>query len=178
MAKNKAAGTRELRRLSRTELLELLVEMSNELEKVRGERDELAKKLEDREIKIEKAGSIAEASFALAGVLESAQKAADLYMENLKRRYPMPEGELQETPESAKTETPEAAPAAAEPAVAPSEAEEPVDTEQPDTTPETAETPQAGIGTEQPEEGKPADSSLKLEIPTHDRLTKEADFYD
>ena len=96
MAKNRpdTAENRELRRLSRTELLELLLEMSDELEKVRGERDELAKKLEDREIKVEKAGTLAEASFALAGILESAQKAADLYLYNLKKMYPASEEEM------------------------------------------------------------------------------------
>ena len=96
MAKNRpdTAENKELRRLSRTELLELLLEMSDELEKVRGERDELAKKLEDREIKVEKAGTLAEASFALAGILESAQKAADLYLYNLKKMYPASEEEM------------------------------------------------------------------------------------
>ena len=111
MASNKEEtteqGQKELRRLTRTELLELLVDMSEELEKTRAERDELAAKLADREIKIEKAGTLAEASFALAGVLESAQEAADLYLENLKRQHPMPEAAAaEETEETQKEETP------------------------------------------------------------------------
>ena len=41
----------------------------------------------DRKIKLREAGSIAEASLKLSGIYEAAQKAADLYLENIERMY-------------------------------------------------------------------------------------------
>ncbi len=41
----------------------------------------------DRKIKLREAGSIAEASLRLSGIYEAAQKAADLYLENVERMY-------------------------------------------------------------------------------------------
>ncbi len=76
---------KELRRLSRRELLELLVEQGQELEQVREERDRLKTELENREIKIANAGSIAEAALSLSGIFEAAQKAADEYLTNVRQ---------------------------------------------------------------------------------------------
>lgn len=41
--------------------------------------------LKDRQIEIEKAGSIAEAALALSGIFQAAQSAADQYLENIQR---------------------------------------------------------------------------------------------
>ena len=76
---------KELRRLSRRELLELLVEQGQELEQVREERDRLKAEIENREIKIANAGSIAEAALSLSGIFEAAQKAADEYLANVRQ---------------------------------------------------------------------------------------------
>lgn len=76
---------RELRKLSRVELLEMLVTLSEENEKLKTENEELRKQLADRSILIEKAGSIAEASMEISGVFKAAQDAADRYLENIKR---------------------------------------------------------------------------------------------
>ena len=43
-------------------------------------------KVEDREIRLRESGSIAEASLRLTNIFEEAQKAVDLYVENMKRR--------------------------------------------------------------------------------------------
>ncbi len=59
---------------------------SREIDTLRKELEETKAKLEDREIRMEKAGNIAEASLLLTKVFEEAQKAADLYVENMKRR--------------------------------------------------------------------------------------------
>ena len=75
----------ELRKLSRAELLELLLAESQENERLRGQLREAEEKLASRAIEIEKAGSIAEAALALNGVFETAQKAADQYLENVRR---------------------------------------------------------------------------------------------
>ncbi len=75
---------KELRKLKRIEILELLLEQSRENERLRAEIEEMKKKLEDREIAIKESGSIAEAALKLNGIFEAAQKAADQYLENLK----------------------------------------------------------------------------------------------
>lgn len=76
---------KELRKLSRIDLLELLLEKSRENEKLKEELEQVKAQLDDRKINIEKAGSIAEAALALNGVFEAAQLAADQYLENLRR---------------------------------------------------------------------------------------------
>lgn len=76
---------RELRRLSRADLLELLLAESRENEQLRARLEEAEKKLESREITLQKAGSIAEAALRLNGVFEAAQEAAQQYLENVKR---------------------------------------------------------------------------------------------
>lgn len=75
----------ELKKLSRTDLLELLLEERRENEMLRVKLKATCKKLDDRTIQLEKAGSIAEASLQLNGVFESAEAAAAQYLENIQR---------------------------------------------------------------------------------------------
>ena len=76
---------KELLKLKRSEMLEIMLAQSQEIDNLRKERDELKEKLADRRIRIEKAGSLAEASLQLTNIFVEAQKAADLYAENIKR---------------------------------------------------------------------------------------------
>ena len=76
---------KELKRLNRSELLEILLDQAQEIEQLKSEIDGYKEKLEDRTILIEESGSLAEASVKLTNVFTEAQKAADLYMENAKR---------------------------------------------------------------------------------------------
>lgn len=69
-----------LKKLSRTELLELLLEQTKELEATQARVSELEKALADRKIEMERAGSIAEAALQLNKVFEAAQQAADDYV--------------------------------------------------------------------------------------------------
>jgi hypothetical protein len=85
---------KELQKLKRGDLLELLLEQSRVIDDLKiqmQEKDDtissLNKKLEDRKIEIEEAGTIAEASFKLNGVFEAAEKAAQQYLENLKELH-------------------------------------------------------------------------------------------
>lgn len=78
---------KELRRLSRMELIQLLLEQAKELERVQQELEETKTALEDQQIRIHNAGSIAEASLQINQVMETAQKAADLYLKNVQREY-------------------------------------------------------------------------------------------
>lgn len=75
---------RELRKLSRAELLELLLESRQENESLRKQLEEEKELLASKAIKIENVGSIAEAALALNGVFEAAQQAADQYLENVR----------------------------------------------------------------------------------------------
>ena len=76
---------KELRKLRRVDLLEILVSLSEENEQLRKENEELREAISRKEICIEQSGSIAEASLKLSGVFEAAQRAADLYLENIRR---------------------------------------------------------------------------------------------
>lgn len=59
---------KELKSLSRAELLEMLIAVTKDNEALREENDELQKKLDDKALNMSKAGSIAEASLQLNGV--------------------------------------------------------------------------------------------------------------
>lgn len=61
-----------------------MLDQSYEIDQLRKRIKELEEQLEDRRIKIENAGSIAEASLQLTKVFEEAQRAADLYVENVR----------------------------------------------------------------------------------------------
>lgn len=85
---------KELKKLSRAELLEMLIEQSKEVASLKQQLQEANEKLEDKKIKIENAGSIAEAALQLSGVFEAAQKAADLYLGNIKHQEDIPDDTL------------------------------------------------------------------------------------
>lgn len=74
----------DLKKKNRTELLEMLVKQGKKLEELQGQLDKANADLADRAIKIEKAGTMAEASFMLNGVLEAVDAAARQYIENIK----------------------------------------------------------------------------------------------
>ena len=75
---------RELRRLSRADLLELLVAQRRENEQLRCILDQTQAQLADRTIQIDKAGSIAEASLQLSGIFNAAQDSCQYYMDNIR----------------------------------------------------------------------------------------------
>lgn len=72
------------KKLRRAQLLELLVQLSEENDALKKENELLRSRLEDKTIAINNAGSIAEASLKLNKVFEAAQAAADNYLENVK----------------------------------------------------------------------------------------------
>lgn len=76
---------KELKRLSRTELLELLLEQTRERERLEKALEEAEQKLADRQLQIEEAGDIAHAVLQINGVMEAAQAAARQYLENMER---------------------------------------------------------------------------------------------
>lgn len=79
---------KQLRKLRRSELLEMRMEIEQENETLAAENRDLRARLEDKQLRIEKSGSLAEAALQLSGVFEAAQRAAELYLENIKQRSP------------------------------------------------------------------------------------------
>lgn len=76
---------KELRRLSRRELLEMLITRTIENERLTEELQQARKELSDRELIQERAGSMAEAALQLNGVFEAADRAAREYLKNIRR---------------------------------------------------------------------------------------------
>lgn len=83
MERRELMTERELKKLSRIELIELLLEQSKENAQLRAMLKQAQDQLDDRAIRIEKAGSIAEASLQLNGVFQAAQAACEQYIENV-----------------------------------------------------------------------------------------------
>lgn len=76
---------KELRRLSRRELLEMLITRTIENERLTEELQQARKELSDRKLIQECAGSMAEAALQLNGVFEAADRAAREYLGNIRR---------------------------------------------------------------------------------------------
>ena len=93
---------KELRGLNRAELLELLIKVSKENDELKAQINGLKTELADREIKIENAGSIAEASLAINGVFEAAQAAAKQYLDNMEQCELRHQEKCRQTDEEAK----------------------------------------------------------------------------
>ncbi len=75
---------KEFRKLSRAQYLEMMVEQGREIKRLKEELELAREEIKEKEIKIQKAGSIAEAALSLNGVFSAAQQAADQYLENIK----------------------------------------------------------------------------------------------
>lgn len=79
---------KELRKLSRRELLEMLILQTRKVESLEKQLEEANRKLQDRQLLIEDAGSLSEAVMRLNGVFEAAEAAAQQYLENIRGRCP------------------------------------------------------------------------------------------
>ena len=76
---------KELRRLVRSELLEMLIAQTDENDRLKTGVEQAEAQLRDRRIAIDKAGSLAEAALSLNGVFQAAEAAAQQYLENIQR---------------------------------------------------------------------------------------------
>ena len=75
---------KELHRLSRKELLEMLLAQIQENEKLKEELRRAERQLSDRRLLQENVGSMAEAAMRLNAVFEAADRAAQQYLENVR----------------------------------------------------------------------------------------------
>ena len=76
---------KDLKRLRRDELLEMLIAQSKRTEQLERELEEARAALQSRDIFLEETGSIAEAALRINGVFEAAQAAAQQYLDNIRR---------------------------------------------------------------------------------------------
>ena len=76
---------RNIRKLSRVELFELLVEQGKENEELHRQVENLQEQLEERQISLTQAGNIAEASLKLNGIFQAAQDAAQQYLDSIRQ---------------------------------------------------------------------------------------------
>ena len=83
---------RELKKLSRAELLEMLILQTEEVERLQEELAAMQERLRDRNVMLEKTGNIAEAALQINQVFSTAQAAAQQYLENIEKL----EGETRE----------------------------------------------------------------------------------
>lgn len=96
---NKDNKENELKKLKREELLKIMLAQGEEIDRLKQRVDELEKELANRELKFTKAGSLAEASLLATDFFKETEKAAALYLENVKRMVDQEYGVQSEQPE-------------------------------------------------------------------------------
>ena len=75
---------KELKKLSRTDLLQMLIDQSEENKALKEKLEKAEAELEKKEITLTEAGSIAEAALKINGVFEAAQAAGQQYLDSIK----------------------------------------------------------------------------------------------
>lgn len=80
----KLMTNKELRKMSRSELLEILIAQMEENENLRKQLEAATDELESRKLAVHKAGSLAEAALQLNGIFEAAEAAAEQYLDNVR----------------------------------------------------------------------------------------------
>ena len=94
----------EMKKLSRAELLKVILMQSQELELLREETARQRQQIEDRNIAIQESGSLAEASMRLNRMFEDADAAVAQYKENTQRLCAEREASAQTALEQARDE--------------------------------------------------------------------------
>ena len=77
-------NNKELKKLSRKDLLEIILAQTNRIEDLETENKKLTIELNSKKIDIESSGSLAEAVVKLSGIFDLAQKTADEYVNLVK----------------------------------------------------------------------------------------------
>ena len=77
---------KKLRKISKKELLEILLDQAKKIEELEKELEKTQKKLNSKRILVEESGTLAEASLKLNNIFEIAQQSADQYLFNVKEK--------------------------------------------------------------------------------------------
>ena len=77
---------KEFKRLSRSQLIDIIYQLQIKQQELTADNERLTKELEDKRLRLDKAGNIAEAALAIHDVMQSAQDAAAHYMDEIRIR--------------------------------------------------------------------------------------------
>lgn len=75
----------DLSKLKKKDLLEIMLRQGEEIDSLRAQVADLQAKLDNRNFEFSQIGNIAEASLVVTNIFEEAQKAAVVYLQNVKR---------------------------------------------------------------------------------------------
>ena len=75
---------KEFKRLSRAQLIEIIYQLQLQIDKLNEEKQALENELEDKRLRLQSAGNIAEAALEINDCFRSAQNAAEQYLNEIK----------------------------------------------------------------------------------------------
>ena len=75
---------KEFKRLSRSQLIDIIYQLQIKQNELEAENERLSKALADKRLRVSKAGNIAEAALEVHNVMQAAQDAAALYLEEIR----------------------------------------------------------------------------------------------
>ena len=76
--------SKELKKMSRKDMLEILLEQTKRIRELEDELEKANEKLESKKVVFKNAGSLADAALQLSGIFNTAQEAATIYLSNIK----------------------------------------------------------------------------------------------
>ena len=76
-------NSKELKRLSRRELVEIIYQLKKNEQEMQEEIEALKNELQDKHIRIATSGSIADAAVSISNLFSTAQTTADLYLQEI-----------------------------------------------------------------------------------------------
>ena len=76
---------KEFKRLNRSQLIDIIYQLQLKQEELTAENARLSKALDDKRLRVSKAGNIAEAALEIHNVMQAAQDAAAHYLEEIRR---------------------------------------------------------------------------------------------
>ena len=88
-------NNKELRKLRRRDLLEIILEQTKRIESLEFELETLKEKYNNRKVELSKVGTLAEASLHLTEIFKAADEAASIYMMNIEEAMKKEEKRLQ-----------------------------------------------------------------------------------
>jgi hypothetical protein len=79
------SAAQDLTKLKKKDLLEIMLKQGEEIDSLRAQVAELQERLDNRIFELNQVGNLAEASLVVTNVFEEAQKAAVIYLNNVKK---------------------------------------------------------------------------------------------
>ncbi len=76
----------DLSKLKKKDLLEIMLKQGEEIDSLRAQVADLQAQLDDRNFMLDRVGSIAEASLQVTKIFEEAEKAAKIYLMNIRSK--------------------------------------------------------------------------------------------